>query len=44
MTRQELIELMNVAIAAALKAGEEILNVYYSDFAVSQKDDKSPLT
>lgn len=44
MTRQELIELMNVAIAASLKAGEEILNVYDSDFAVSQKDDKSPLT
>jgi len=32
------------AINAALKGGEEILNVYNSEFAVEHKDDKSPLT
>lgn len=32
------------AIKASLKAGEEILKVYESDFAVEHKDDKSPLT
>lgn len=37
-------ELLLVAINASLKAGEEILKVYDSDFAVEQKDDKSPLT
>ena len=31
-------------INAALKGGEEILEVYNSDFAVETKDDKSPLT
>jgi 3'(2'), 5'-bisphosphate nucleotidase len=31
-------------INAALKGGEEILEVYNSDFAVEHKDDKSPLT
>jgi 3'(2'), 5'-bisphosphate nucleotidase len=31
-------------INAALKGGEEILTVYDSNFAVEQKDDKSPLT
>lgn len=33
-----------VAIKASLKAGEEILKVYDSDFAVEHKDDRSPLT
>lgn len=33
-----------VAIQASLKAGEEILKVYESDFAVEHKDDRSPLT
>jgi 3'(2'), 5'-bisphosphate nucleotidase len=31
-------------INAAIQGGEEILTVYESDFAVEQKDDKSPLT
>lgn len=37
-------ELLFVAVQASLKAGDEILKVYDSDFAVEQKDDKSPLT
>ncbi|CAN5390703.1 3'(2'),5'-bisphosphate nucleotidase CysQ [soil metagenome] len=37
-------ELLFAAINASLKAGEEILKVYESDFAVEHKDDKSPLT
>lgn len=32
------------AIRASFNAGEEILKVYESDFAVEHKDDKSPLT
>ena len=32
------------AIDAALAAGKAVLEVYQSDFAVTQKDDKSPLT
>lgn len=37
-------ELLFSAVKASLKAGEEILKVYESDFAVEHKDDKSPLT
>ena len=38
MTREDwLIQIIN----AALKGGEEILEVYNSDFAVETKDDKS---
>jgi 3'(2'), 5'-bisphosphate nucleotidase len=37
-------ELLFSAIRASLKAGEEILKVYNSDFTVEHKDDKSPLT
>lgn len=37
-------DLLLAAINASLKAGEEILDVYDSDFAVEHKDDKSPLT
>ena len=33
-----------LAIEASKRAGEEILKVYDSDFAVEHKDDKSPLT
>ena len=44
MTNQELKKLMDVAIEASIKAGEEVLKVYESDFAVEHKDDKSPLT
>lgn len=41
MTRKDwLIKIIN----AALKGGEEILEVYNSDFSVETKDDKSPLT
>lgn len=37
-------KLLFAAINASLKAGEEILKVYESEFAVEQKDDRSPLT
>ena len=37
-------KLLHAAIRAALLAGEEILKVYTSDFAVEFKADKSPLT
>jgi 3'(2'), 5'-bisphosphate nucleotidase len=41
MNREDwLIQIIN----AALKGGEEILDVYNSDFSVEIKDDKSPLT
>lgn len=41
MTREEL---LLTAINAALKGGEEILEVYKSEFAVEHKEDKTPLT
>lgn len=37
-------QLIEIALHASLKAGNEILEVYNSEFAVEQKDDKSPLT
>ncbi len=37
-------KLILTTILAAKRAGEAILDVYGSDFAVEQKDDKSPLT
>lgn len=37
-------KLILTTIIAAKRAGEAILDVYDSDFAVEQKDDKSPLT
>jgi len=37
-------KLILTTILAAKRAGEAILDVYKSDFAVEQKDDKSPLT
>ncbi len=37
-------KLILTTIRAAKRAGEAILEVYGSDFAVEQKDDKSPLT
>lgn len=37
-------QLLLKAIKASIEAGNAILNVYHSDFAVEQKDDKSPLT
>jgi len=33
-----------LAIDAALKASEVVLNIYNKDFSVSQKDDKEPIT
>jgi len=35
---------LEIAIEAAVAAGNEILEVYESDFTVEHKDDKSPLT
>lgn len=40
----ELKNLLNIGIAASLKAGEEILKVYKTDFSVEKKEDRSPLT
>ncbi|KKK54526.1 hypothetical protein LCGC14_3083800, partial [marine sediment metagenome] len=37
-------QLILTAIFAAKRAGEAILEVYNSDFAVERKDDNSPLT
>jgi 3'(2'), 5'-bisphosphate nucleotidase len=37
-------ELLFSSVRAALKAGEEILKVYESDFSIEQKEDRSPLT
>lgn len=44
LSAQEIKKLLFTAIKAALKAGEEILKVYDSDFAIEHKDDQSPLT
>ncbi len=44
MTNRDIKEKIKVAIDAAFQAGLEILKVYKSDFAVEQKEDKSPLT
>jgi len=40
----DLEKLLAIALNASLKGGQEILNVYNSDFAVEMKEDKSPLT
>lgn len=37
-------QLLLKSIKASIEAGNAILDVYHSDFAVEQKDDKSPLT
>ena len=37
-------QLLLTSIRASIEAGEAILEVYESDFAVEEKDDKSPLT
>jgi len=44
MEVRELEKCLLTAILAAIKGGEEILDVYDSDFDVEYKDDKSPLT
>lgn len=44
-TNTNTLELIEVAIKAAIQAGKEILDVYYnSDFEVELKSDQSPLT
>lgn len=37
-------EYLNIAIKAAIDAGEEILSIYKSPFEIIEKEDKSPLT
>ncbi|MEQ8910545.1 MAG: 3'(2'),5'-bisphosphate nucleotidase CysQ [Vicingaceae bacterium] len=44
MTKEELKTLLQSICLTSLKAGNAILEVYNSDFAVEHKDDKSPLT
>lgn len=44
LTPTEIKSHLKVAIQAALKAGEEILKVYSTNFNVEHKDDRSPLT
>jgi 3'(2'), 5'-bisphosphate nucleotidase len=36
--------LLNIIITASIKAGEEILKIYNTEFAVEYKEDESPLT
>lgn len=42
--KPELENLLHIAINASLKAGDEILKIYESDFSFEEKADKSPLT
>lgn len=44
MKKEELIKLCQQVILTSKDAGDEILKVYNSDFAVENKEDKSPLT
>jgi 3'(2'), 5'-bisphosphate nucleotidase len=44
LTRARLEELLTPVVAIARAAGEEIMRVYRSEFAVSHKQDRSPLT
>jgi len=44
LTRERLAALLPPVVEIAHAAGREIMRVYDSDFAVSHKDDKSPLT
>lgn len=37
-------KLLKIAILASLKAGNEILKIYNTNFEVEYKDDESPLT
>jgi len=37
-------QLLFVSLKTAVQAGEAVLDVYHSDFAVDQKEDKTPLT
>src|SRR5258706_13988087 len=42
--KSDLAPLLDRALTLAQEAGRKILEVYNSDFAVTHKDDKSPLT
>lgn len=45
LSNEELIELMNAAVNAAVEAGAKVLEVYHSDdFQVNLKSDNTPLT
>ena len=44
MDQNQLLEHLELVCQITLEAGKEILSIYDSDFAVEQKDDKSPLT
>ena len=44
MNAPDLSQLLDVALDLAAEAGRRILDVYQSDFAVTHKDDESPLT
>jgi 3'(2'), 5'-bisphosphate nucleotidase len=44
LTRERLLALLPPVVEIARAAGREILRVYESEFAVTHKDDKSPLT
>lgn len=44
MNHHQYIQPLLIALCAAKRAGEVILDVYNSDFAVEHKDDESPLT
>ncbi|MCE3279387.1 MAG: putative sulfite synthesis pathway protein [Bacteroidetes bacterium] len=42
--KPDLEQLLHLAINASLKAGEEIMKIYESDFSFEEKEDRSPLT
>ncbi len=44
MEKKKTEELLNLVIKASIEAGEEILEIYNTEFSVELKDDKSPLT
>jgi 3'(2'), 5'-bisphosphate nucleotidase len=44
LSTEKMKNLLFEAIKASLKAGDEIMKIYDSDFAVEHKDDRSPLT
>ena len=44
MFSEEVLKLMLSAIRVSVRAGEKMLAVYNSDFAVERKEDSSPLT
>lgn len=44
MEKKKTEELLDLVIKASIEAGEEILEIYNTEFSVELKDDKSPLT